>query len=69
MATLCLNRTEGAKDVHVVTFGDPRVFDLTASKIYNDALQETTIRVLNTYKIQCQQCYLVHLVMLMWVHN
>ncbi|MGL9688417.1 MAG: lipase family protein [Wolbachia sp.] len=45
MAVLCLNKTEEAKDIHVATFGDPRVFDLTASEIYNDALQETTIRV------------------------
>jgi hypothetical protein len=45
IAALCLNKTEGAKDIHVATFGDPRVFDLTASEIYNDALQETTIRV------------------------
>ncbi|WCR58653.1 MAG: hypothetical protein PG978_000067 [Wolbachia endosymbiont of Ctenocephalides felis wCfeF] len=45
IAALCLNKTEEAKDIHVATFGDPRVFDLTASEIYNDALQETTIRV------------------------
>ncbi|WP_341816871.1 lipase family protein [Wolbachia endosymbiont (group A) of Agelastica alni] len=45
IAALCLNKTEGAEDVHVATFADPRVFDLTASEIYNDALQEKTIRV------------------------
>ncbi|QOD38569.1 lipase family protein [Candidatus Wolbachia massiliensis] len=45
IAALCLNKTEGTENVHVATFGDPRVFDLTASEIYNDALQETTIRV------------------------
>ncbi|WP_341813477.1 lipase family protein [Wolbachia endosymbiont (group B) of Germaria angustata] len=45
IAALCLNKTEGAEDVHVATFGDPRVFDLTASEFYNDVLQEKTIRV------------------------
>lgn len=45
IAALCLNKTERAEDIHVVTFGDPRVFDLTASKFYNDVLQEKTIRV------------------------
>ncbi|MFP3033896.1 MAG: lipase family protein, partial [Wolbachia sp.] len=45
IAALCLNKTEGAEDIHVATFGDPRVFDLTASETYNDALQEKTIRV------------------------
>ncbi|MDN5247800.1 MAG: lipase family protein [Wolbachia endosymbiont of Tyrophagus putrescentiae] len=45
LAALCFNKTEGAQDVHVATFGDPRVFDLTASYIYNDALGEKTIRV------------------------
>jgi len=41
IAALYLNKTEKAKDIHVATFGNPRVFDLTASEIYNDALQET----------------------------
>ncbi len=45
IAALCLNKTEGAENVHVATFGDPRVFDLTASEFYNDVLQEKTIRV------------------------
>ncbi|WP_250295246.1 lipase family protein [Wolbachia endosymbiont of Oedothorax gibbosus] len=45
IAALCLNKTEGAEDIHVATFGDPRVFDLTASELYNDVLQEKTIRV------------------------
>jgi|GEM_PF-2817258 len=45
ITALCLNKTEGAENVHVATFGDPRVFDLTASKFYNDVLQEKTIRV------------------------
>lgn len=45
IAALCLNKTEGAEDVHVATFGDPRVFDLIASEFYNDVLQEKTIRV------------------------
>ncbi len=45
IAALCLNKTEGAEDVHVATFGDPRVFDLTAGEFYNDVLQEKTIRV------------------------
>ncbi|WP_353278146.1 lipase family protein [Wolbachia endosymbiont (group A) of Agelastica alni] len=45
IAALCLNKTERAEDIHVATFGDPRVFDLTASKFYNDVLQEKTIRV------------------------
>ncbi|MFP3023902.1 MAG: lipase family protein [Wolbachia sp.] len=45
IAALCLNKTEGAEDIHVATFGDPRVFDLTASEFYNDVLQEKTIRV------------------------
>jgi hypothetical protein len=45
IAALCLNKTENAEDIHIATFGDPRVFDLTASEIYNNALQEKTIRV------------------------
>ncbi|WP_375603858.1 lipase family protein [Wolbachia endosymbiont of Anurida maritima] len=45
IAALYLNKTESAEDVHVATFGDPRVFDLDASKFYNEALQEKTIRV------------------------
>lgn len=45
IAALCLNKKEGAEDVHVATFGDPRVFDLTASEVYNNVLQEKTIRV------------------------
>ncbi len=45
IAALCLNKTEGAEDLHVATFGDPRVFDLTASEFYNEALEEKTIRV------------------------
>ncbi|WCR57707.1 lipase family protein [Wolbachia endosymbiont of Ctenocephalides felis wCfeJ] len=45
IAALCFNKTEEAEDLHVATFGDPRVFDLTASETYNDALQEKTIRV------------------------
>ncbi|OAB82213.1 lipase [Wolbachia endosymbiont of Laodelphax striatellus] len=45
IAALCLNKTEGTEDIHVATFGDPRVFDLTASEFYNDVLQEKTIRV------------------------
>jgi hypothetical protein len=45
IAALCLNKTEGAENVHVATFGDPRVFDLTTSEFYNGVLQEKTIRV------------------------
>ena len=26
IAALCLNKTEGAEDIHIATFGDPRVF-------------------------------------------
>ncbi|UPA55265.1 lipase family protein [Wolbachia pipientis] len=53
IAALCLNKTEGAEDVHVATFGDPRVFDLTASEFYNDVLQEKTIRV-TQHKTCCE---------------
>ncbi|NSX83038.1 lipase family protein [Wolbachia endosymbiont of Atemnus politus] len=45
IAALSLNKTEEAKDIHVATFGDPRVFDLTASEFYNKDLQKKTIRV------------------------
>lgn len=45
LAALCLKKTKGAQDIHVATFGDPRVFDLTASEIYNEVLGENTIRV------------------------
>lgn len=45
VAALCLKKTEGAQDIHVATFGDPRVFDLTASELYNEVLGENTIRV------------------------
>jgi hypothetical protein len=45
VAALCLKKTEGAQDIHVATFGDPRVFDLTASERYNEVLGENTIRV------------------------
>ncbi|WP_253299923.1 lipase family protein [Wolbachia endosymbiont of Chironomus riparius] len=45
ISALCLNKTENANDINVATFGDPRVFDLDASEIYNDVLAEKTIRV------------------------
>lgn len=38
-------KTEGAQDIHVATFGDPRVFDLTASELYNEVLRKNTIRI------------------------
>ncbi|APR97972.1 lipase family protein [Wolbachia endosymbiont of Folsomia candida] len=45
IAALYFNKKAGAEDIHVATFGDPRVFDLTASEVYNDVLQEKTITV------------------------
>lgn len=45
IAALFLNKTGEAEDIHVATFGDLRVFDLTASEFYNEVLQEKTIRV------------------------
>lgn len=45
IAALCLNKTENAQDLHVATFGDPRVFNFAASEIYNNVLGEKTIRV------------------------
>ncbi|WCR54517.1 MAG: hypothetical protein PG981_001539 [Wolbachia endosymbiont of Ctenocephalides orientis wCori] len=45
IAALCLNKTENAQDLHVATFGDPRVFDFAAGEIYNDVLGEKTIMV------------------------
>ncbi len=45
IAALCLNKTENAEDVHVATFGSPRVFYNGAAKVYNDCLGNKTIRV------------------------
>ncbi|MFP3016053.1 MAG: hypothetical protein ACEY3H_00415 [Wolbachia sp.] len=45
IAALCLNKTEDAKDVHVATFGSPRVFYNSAAEVYNECLGSKTIRV------------------------
>ncbi|MFV0949525.1 lipase [Wolbachia endosymbiont of Nasonia giraulti] len=45
IAALCLNKTEGAEDVHVATFGSPRVFYNGAAEVYNQCLGNKTIRV------------------------
>ncbi|WP_339046912.1 lipase family protein [Candidatus Mesenet endosymbiont of Phosphuga atrata] len=45
IAALFLSKVIGAQDLHVATFADPRVFDLTASEIYNKALPNRTVRV------------------------
>ncbi|WP_339045317.1 lipase family protein [Candidatus Mesenet endosymbiont of Agriotes lineatus] len=45
IAALFLNKKLGVQDLHVATFADPRVFDLTASQIYNKALPNKTVRV------------------------
>ncbi|VVC35118.1 Fungal lipase-like domain,Alpha/Beta hydrolase fold [Cinara cedri] len=45
IAALCLNKTKGAQDIHVATFGDPRVFFEDAKEAYNEVLGENTIRV------------------------
>ncbi|WP_353280568.1 lipase family protein [Wolbachia endosymbiont (group B) of Silvanus unidentatus] len=46
IAALCLNKTENAENVHVATFGSPRVFYKDAAKVYNDGcLRNKTIRV------------------------
>ncbi|OJH30963.1 E3 ubiquitin-protein ligase SlrP [Wolbachia endosymbiont of Armadillidium vulgare] len=45
IAALCLNKTENAEDVHVATFGSPRVFYNGAAKVYNDCLGNKTTRV------------------------
>lgn len=45
IAALCLNKTESAEDVHVATFGSPRVFYNDAAGIYNGYLGKKTIRV------------------------
>ncbi|XGA08032.1 MAG: ankyrin repeat domain-containing protein [Wolbachia endosymbiont of Xenopsylla cheopis] len=45
IAALFLSKVVGAQDLHVATFADPRVFDLTASESYNKALPNRTIRV------------------------
>lgn len=46
IAALCLNKTENAENVHVATFGSPRVFYKDAAKVYNDGcLGNKTIRV------------------------
>ncbi|QUI60615.1 lipase [Wolbachia endosymbiont of Spodoptera picta] len=45
IAALCLNKTEDAEDVHVATFGSPRVFYNGAAEVYNQCLGNKTIRV------------------------
>ncbi|BDG75627.1 MULTISPECIES: lipase family protein [Wolbachia] len=45
ITALCLNKTEGAEDVHVATFGSPRVFYNGAAEVYNECLGHNTIRV------------------------
>ena len=45
MAAFCFRNTEDAQNVHVATFGDPRVYDLYASEIYNKVLGKNTVRV------------------------
>ncbi|WP_241654132.1 lipase family protein [Wolbachia endosymbiont of Laodelphax striatellus] len=45
IAALCLNKTEDAEDVHVATFGSPRVFYNCAADVYDKCLGNKTIRV------------------------
>lgn len=45
IAALYLSKVIGAQDLHVATFADPRVFDLTASESYSRALPNRTVRV------------------------
>ncbi|BET29533.1 MAG: lipase [Wolbachia endosymbiont of Ephestia elutella] len=45
IAALCLNKTEDAEDVHVATFGSPRVFYNGAADVYDKCLGNKTIRV------------------------
>lgn len=54
IAALCLDKTEGAKDVHVATFGSLRVFHNGADEVYNECLGSRTIRVAcQSYPIPC----------------
>jgi hypothetical protein len=45
IAALYFNKMENVQNLHVATFSDPRVFDLTGSETYNNVLGERTIRV------------------------
>ncbi|WP_040754533.1 lipase family protein [Wolbachia endosymbiont of Diaphorina citri] len=45
ITALCLNKTEGTEDVHVATFGSPRVFYNDAAEVYNQCLGNKTVRV------------------------
>lgn len=45
IAALRLKNVSKVADVNVATFGDPRVFDLIGSQVYNDQLADKTVRV------------------------
>ncbi len=47
IAALCLSVTEDAKDLHIATFGAPRVFDCNAAKVCNGLFGRKTIRVVD----------------------
>ncbi|MFP3022728.1 MAG: lipase family protein, partial [Wolbachia sp.] len=47
IAALCLSVTENVKNLHVATFGAPRVFDCDAAKVCNELFGRKTIRVAN----------------------
>ncbi|WP_264328645.1 lipase family protein [Wolbachia endosymbiont (group A) of Andrena hattorfiana] len=47
IAALCLSVTEDAKDLHIATFGAPRVFNRNAAKVCNELFGRKTIRVVN----------------------
>lgn len=45
IGALCVTKSLNANNVQVATFGDPRVFDLLASQIYNKRLGNSSVRV------------------------
>ncbi len=47
IAALCLSVTEDAKDLHIATFGAPRVFNRNAAKVCNELFGRKTIRVVD----------------------
>ncbi|WP_250295595.1 TomO hydrophobic C-terminal domain-containing protein [Wolbachia endosymbiont of Oedothorax gibbosus] len=47
IAALCLSVTENVKNLHVATFGAPRVFDCDAAKVCNELFGRKTIRVVD----------------------
>ncbi|OEY86712.1 hypothetical protein BIY23_02530 [Wolbachia pipientis] len=45
IAALHLNKQYGLQDLHVVTFGSPKVFDNEAAEVYNAVLKENSYRL------------------------